>query len=56
MWQFARQRPRNAGKCSSERSAVSSNVCTAHVAASEVCRVAEHVGVELKGGSLLSCR
>ena len=33
MWQFPRQRLRNAGKCSSERRAVSSNVRTAHVAA-----------------------
>ena len=64
MWQFPRQRLHNAGKCSSERRAVCSNVRTAHVAAealesalvSEVCRVAEHVGVEHKGGSLVSCR
>ena len=52
MWQFPRQS--NAGKCSPERRAVSSDVRIAHVAApSEACRVAEHVGVEHKRWELV---
>ena len=52
MWQFPRQS--NAGKCSPERRAVSSNARTVHVAApSEACRVAEHVGVERKRWELV---